>query len=245
MAGDPANVRAPDRDVEGSPATPPLSHRRCCTPRTPPVGAPAPTTPYAWSPSFPTEWSAAPVAPSLPDRPPPLPRAPMTAGSHRPVPGLNDQGTAGPGRSPVRRRTRVARAPAMGRGRSRGTAPPRKFFHGSFSRLLLWLLPTPCRLARRPVFAAECLCAARRCYRIRPSLRGWFDVRAPPSSINGPVIASSGHPIEWRQGLQVLEQAWTAVWVRTHTAVEVIASSAPAAGRRPSRAPTGTLRCGE
>jgi hypothetical protein len=32
VAGDPANVRAPDRDVEGSPATP-LSHRRCCPPR--------------------------------------------------------------------------------------------------------------------------------------------------------------------------------------------------------------------
>src|SRR5581483_7655144 len=40
VAGDPANVRAPDRDVEGLPATTTLSRRRRCTPRASPVGAP-------------------------------------------------------------------------------------------------------------------------------------------------------------------------------------------------------------
>jgi hypothetical protein len=76
VAGDPANVRAPDRDVEritghtqGSPTGGAARlayrwwelHHKLHNPH----NCIATVTP------LPTEWSAAPVAPSLPDRPPP------------------------------------------------------------------------------------------------------------------------------------------------------------------------------
>jgi len=60
VAGDPANVRAPDRDVEGSPATPQLSHRRCCPPRHV-AGGSATHNSTSWTHPLVTEWSAAPV----------------------------------------------------------------------------------------------------------------------------------------------------------------------------------------
>jgi hypothetical protein len=54
------NVRAPDRDVEGSPATPQLSHRRCCPPRHV-AGGSATHNSTSWTHPLVTEWSAAPV----------------------------------------------------------------------------------------------------------------------------------------------------------------------------------------
>jgi hypothetical protein len=74
-----------------------------------------------------TEWSAAPVhSRCLTDRH----RQRWSDDSRIPPPGAwydLSQCAAQPGRSPVRRQTRVAQAPSMGRDRSRGTVPPHKF----------------------------------------------------------------------------------------------------------------------
>ena len=132
MAGDPANVRAPDRDVEGSPATPQLSHRRCCPPRHV-AGGSATHNSTSWTHPLVTEWSAAPVY-----------RRCLTDCHRqrwsddcripRPVPGCDSTPwlclqpqRRRPGRSPVRRRTRVAQAPSNGAGSFERNDPAPQF----------------------------------------------------------------------------------------------------------------------
>lgn len=112
MAGDPVNVRAPDRDVKGSLATPkfsPLHAARAANSgecHNPGMGtAPTGHNFTAWT-HFPPEWSAAPVAPSFPDRPPPstlsddrripparCPCAPQAREIPRPAPDAYSAGT--------------------------------------------------------------------------------------------------------------------------------------------------------
>jgi hypothetical protein len=119
VAGDPVNVRAPDRDVKGSPATPkfsPLHAARAANSgecHNPGMGT-APT-----GHNF-TAWTHSASHPSG------VPRrwrrrfltgrhrqhCPMTAGSHLPGALVHRR----PGRSPDRRRTRTAQAPAIGAG---------------------------------------------------------------------------------------------------------------------------------
>jgi hypothetical protein len=132
VAGDPANVRAPDRDVEGSPATPHSPTGGVARPGTSPVGAP-PTTQQSWTLPLVTEWSAAPVH-----------RRCLTDCHRqrwsddcripRPVPGCDSTPwlclqpqRRRPGRSPVRRRTRVAQAPSNGAGSFERNDPAPQF----------------------------------------------------------------------------------------------------------------------
>lgn len=130
MAGDPVNVRAPDRDVKGSPATPkfPLLHAtraansgECHNPGmgTAPTGH-----------NF-TAWTHSASHPSG------VPRrwrrrfltgrhrqhCPMTAGSHLPGALVHRR----PGRSPDRRRTRTA-AGTRNRGKGRPLYAPSKSY---------------------------------------------------------------------------------------------------------------------
>jgi hypothetical protein len=105
---------APDRDVDGSPATQEVPLGRRCTPGAPTRGS---TTIPARAPRSPghnstartialrTEWSAAPVAPSPPRSTATVNVGSMTAGS--PVPRAPQSQEI-----PARRRTRSAQAPA-------------------------------------------------------------------------------------------------------------------------------------
>ncbi len=113
VAGDPVNVRAPDRDVKGSPATPKfpcstLRGRRTQGSVTTRHGHRAHGAQlHSLDPfRFPPEWSAAPVAPSFPDRPPPstlsddrripparCPCAPQAREIPRPAPDAYSAGT--------------------------------------------------------------------------------------------------------------------------------------------------------
>jgi hypothetical protein len=133
VAGDPANVRAPDRDVEGSPATP----------RSPTGGAAAPhaaggSATTRGGPPHRVQLHSLDLHRSPPSGVPRRWHRRCLTDRHRqrwsddrriPPPGARHVVHRTPGRSPVRRRTRAAQAPANGAGpfERNGPAPQSLF----------------------------------------------------------------------------------------------------------------------